>query len=109
MGCQAFEKGKESFAGNECLYRLCQDGIHFVLNFINLRKVRVPLPFWKQAIEIKSLSHEQIEDIDTREQIKAMSQGSFCIYIREEIGGKLVEDAMVGQNFRNSFHLMVSK
>ncbi len=34
MGCQVFEKGKLSFAGNECLYRLCQDGIHFILDYL---------------------------------------------------------------------------
>jgi hypothetical protein len=38
-----------------------------------------------------------------------MSQGSFCIYIDEIVEGKRVMDAMVGQNFKNSFHLMVGK
>ena len=62
MGCQVFEKGKESFAGHECLYRLCQDGIHFLLDFINLRKIKVPLSFFKKLIPLQSLSHEQIEE-----------------------------------------------
>lgn len=38
-----------------------------------------------------------------------MTQGSFCIYIDEVINGKHVIDAMVGQNFKNSLHLMVSR
>jgi hypothetical protein len=38
-----------------------------------------------------------------------MSQGSFCIYIDEKIGDNHVIDAMVGQNFKSSFHLMVGK
>ena len=38
-----------------------------------------------------------------------MSQGSFCVYFEEEIEGKTVKDAIVGQNFKNSLHLMVSK
>jgi len=38
-----------------------------------------------------------------------MSQGSFCIYIDEIIDGRRVVDAMVGQNFKCSFHLMVGK
>jgi len=38
-----------------------------------------------------------------------MSQGSFCIFIDEVIDGRHVVDALVGQNFKNSFHLMVGK
>ena len=41
--------------------------------------------------------------------MKGMSQGSFCVYFEEEIEGKTVKDAIVGQNFKNSLHLMVSK
>lgn len=44
-----------------------------------------------------------------KEQMKSMSQGSFCIYIDEVIDGKRVVDAVVGQNFMSSFHLMVGK
>ena len=70
MGCQVLEKGKESFAGHECLYRLCQDGIQFLLDFIHLRKIKVPLSFFRKMIPIQSLSHDQIEDVEIREQIK---------------------------------------
>jgi hypothetical protein len=38
-----------------------------------------------------------------------MTQGSFTLYINEEIDGENVIDAVVGQNFKNSLHLMVSK
>ncbi len=38
-----------------------------------------------------------------------MSQGSFCVYIDEVIDGMRIVDALVGQNFKNSFHLMVGK
>ena len=62
MGCQVFEKGKESFAGHQCLYRLCQQGIHFLMDHINLRKIKVPLSFFKKAISIHSLAHENIEE-----------------------------------------------
>lgn len=50
MGCKAFEKGKESFAGNECLYRLCQDSIHFLLPLLTRRKVRVSLEDFRLLI-----------------------------------------------------------
>lgn len=43
MGCKVFEKGKESFAGYECLYRLSQEGIHFLLPFMKARKIKVSL------------------------------------------------------------------
>ena len=109
MGCIVFQKGKESFAGNECLYRLSQEGIHFILPYMNLRKIRVSLEFFRSMLSIPSLTHEKIPDAAIREQIQAISQGSFCIYIDEEIEGRKVVDAMVGQNFRSSLHLMVGK
>lgn len=62
MGCTAFEKGKESFAGHFCLYRLCQEGIHFTIDLITKRKVKVTLKFFKQMLELNSIPHEQIED-----------------------------------------------
>ena len=43
MGCKVFQKGKESFAGYECLYRLSQEGIHFLLPFMKARKIKVDL------------------------------------------------------------------
>ena len=109
MGCTVFEKGKESFAGYECLYRLSQEGILFLLPFMSERKVRVNLQFFKSVLSIHSLIHDDIQDQDIREQIRKMSQGSFCVYIDEIIGGKRVVDALVGQNFKSSFHLMVGK
>lgn len=109
MGCKIFEKGKESFAGYECLYRLSQEGIHFILPFMKERKVRVTLDFFKSVLSIHSLMHDDIKDEQIREQIRAMSQGSFCVFIEEELGGSRIVDALVGQNFKNSFHLMVGK
>jgi multisite-specific tRNA:(cytosine-C5)-methyltransferase/tRNA (cytosine34-C5)-methyltransferase len=109
MGCKLFKKGKESFAGYECLYRLSQEGIHFLLPFMSERKVRVNLQFFKSVLSIHSLIHDDIQDQDIREQIRKMSQGSFCVFIDEIVGGKRVVDALVGQNFKSSFHLMVGK
>ncbi len=60
-------------------------------------------------LSIHSLIHEEIEDIEVKEKVRAMTQGSFCLYIDEEINGERVIDAIVGQNFKNSLHLMVSK
>jgi len=91
------------------LYRLSQEGILFLLNLMKNRKVQVPLSFFKSVLSIHSLLHEDITDITTRERIRAMSQGSFCIFIDEVIDGRHVVDALVGQNFKNSFHLMVGK
>jgi hypothetical protein len=108
MGCQVLEKGKESFAGHECLYRLCQDGIHFILDHLHSRKLKVPLTFFKTILILKSVPHDHIEDQDIRGAIQSITQGSFCIYIDEFIDGNRVVDAVVGQNFKNSFHLMVS-
>lgn len=73
------------------------------------RKVRVTLEFFRSVLSIHSLIHDDIKDIEIRDRIKAMSQGSFCVYIDEVINGKHVLDVMVGQNFKNSFHLMVGK
>ena len=109
MGCKVFEKGKESFSGHECLYRLSQEGIHFILPYMKNRKIKVSLKFFKSVISIHSLVHDEIKDEQVKEHIKKMSQGSFCIYIDEIIDGKRVLDAVVGQNFMSSFHLMVGK
>jgi len=109
MGCRVLEKGKESFAGHECLYRLSQEGIHFLLPFMKARKIRVSVNFFKSVIRIHSLVHDNIEDEDIRIQMKGMSQGSFCVYIDEEIAGRRVVDSVVGQNFKSSFHLLVGK
>lgn len=65
--------------------------------------------FFRSMLSIHSLLHEDIKDVEIREKIKLMSQGSFCIYIDELIEGRRVVDAMVGQNFKSSFHLMVGK
>jgi hypothetical protein len=73
------------------------------------RKVRVNLQFFKSVLSIHSLIHDDIQDQDIREQIRKMSQGSFCVFIDEIVGGKRVVDALVGQNFKSSFHLMVGK
>jgi hypothetical protein len=61
------------------------------------------------VIKINSLVHDSIQEEDIRIQMKAMTQGSFCLYIEEEIEGQLVVDAVVGQNFKSSFHLLVGK
>lgn len=76
---------------------------------MKLRKIRVSLEFFRSMLSIPSLTHEKIPDPEVRQQVEAISQGSFCLYIDEEIGGRRVVDAMVGQNFRNSLHLMVGK
>jgi hypothetical protein len=61
------------------------------------------------VLSIHSLMHDDIKDIEIREKIRKMTQGSFCIYIDEFIDGYKFVDALVGQNFKNSFHLMVGK
>lgn len=66
MGCKVFEKGKESFAGYECLYRLSQQGIHFILPYMNERKVKVTIDFFKSVLSIHSLMHDDIKDIEIR-------------------------------------------
>lgn len=91
------------------MYRLNQEGINFILPFINERKVRVTLEFFKSVLSIHSLMHDDIKDDDIREKIRKMSQGSFCVYIDEIVEGVHIIDALVGQNFKNSFHLMVGK
>lgn len=73
------------------------------------RKIRVNLPFFKSVIKINSLVHDSIEDENIRIQMREMSQGSFCLYIDEVIDGHHVVDALVGQNFKSSFHLLVGK
>ena len=80
-----------------------------MLDHIHKRKIKIPLQFFKQVIPVKSLPHEAIEDSEIRERISNLGQGSFCLYIDEEIDGKRVVDAIAGQNFKNSFHTMVSK
>lgn len=77
--------------------------------FMKERKVRVTLDFFKSVLSIHSLMHDDIKDDEIREKIRKMTQGSFCVYIEEEIGGSRIVDALVGQNFKNSFHLMVGK
>ena len=109
MGCKVFEKGKETFAGHSCLYRLSQEGIHFLLPFMKARKIRVSLDFFKAVIKIHSLVHDNIEDKEVRGQMKEMVQGSFCLFIEEEVEGRSVVDAVVGQNVKHSFHLLVGK
>ena len=76
---------------------------------IEKRKIKVPLDFFKKVLSIHSMTHDEIESIEVREKVRAMTQGSFTLYIDEEIDGERVVDAVVGQNFKNSLHLMVSK
>ena len=57
MGCKAFEKGKQSFAGSECLYRLCQDSIHFILPLMTRRKVRVTLDIFRMLVQQITIKH----------------------------------------------------
>ena len=83
MGCKVFEKGKESFSGHECLYRLCQEGIHYILPWIENRKLKVPLDFFKKVLSIHSMTHDDIESIEVREKVRTMTQGSFTLYIDE--------------------------
>jgi hypothetical protein len=109
MGCKAFEKGKESFAGSECLYRLCQDSIHFLLPVLTKRKVRVTLEVFRLLIQHITIKHEQIADEATRHQLASINQGSFAVYIDEVLHGKPVIDALVAQNYRTAMNIMVSK
>ena len=67
------------------------------------RKIKVSLEFFKSVIKIHSLVHDQIEDESVRIQMKEMSQGSFCIYIDEEIYGKRV----VGRSCRSKFQELI--
>lgn len=54
---------------------------------IEKRKIKVPLEFFKKVLSIHSLTHDEIENIEVKEKIRAMTQGSFCLYIDEEING----------------------
>ena len=80
-----------------------------MLPFMKARKIKVSLAFFKSVIKIHSLVHDNIEDEEIKSQMKAMSQGSFCVFIDEVIAGKRVVDSVVGQNFKSSFHLLVGK
>ncbi len=80
-----------------------------MLPFMKARKIRVTLPFFRSVIKINSLVHDDIEDEQIKIQMREMSQGSFCLFIDELIDGHHVVDAIVGQNFKNSFHLLVGK
>ena len=47
----------------------------------------MPVDFFKKVLSIHSMTHDEIESIEVREKIRAMTQGSFTIYIDEEING----------------------
>lgn len=44
-----------------------------------------------------------------RKSIAEIPQGSFALYIQEEINGKLVEDCLAAQNFKSNMNMMISK
>ena len=50
---------------------------------MTLRKIKVSLDFFKQAIQRTSLPYDEIEPSEIRDQIKKMGQGTYCLYIDE--------------------------
>ena len=79
------------------------------MSHLTKRKVKVPLETFKQFIQVQNIRHDDIVNEEVRKAVADIPQGSFALYIEEEINGKLVEDCMAAQNFKSNTNMMISK
>lgn len=84
IGCKIFERGKESFGGQVSPFRICQEGLPYVLRFVTKRKVECSQ---EEFLEVVKRKHFRIEDFgfeSARKKIETLTSGCFVLYFGTE-------------------------
>ena len=72
-------KQKDENAVNFCLYRVCQDGLMYLLPFMHKRIFFVDEKFFVGVLKKKEIKHDDIEDEEVKNNLKEI--GSGCIVL----------------------------
>ena len=79
-GVKLFKANKQKNENAEfCLYRVCQDGLMYLLPFMHKRIYFVEEKFFIEVLSKKEIKHEDISDEDLKNKLKEDKPG--CIVI----------------------------
>ena len=65
--------------GTEWIYRISQNGVYHIYPFMTKRKIKVELNTFLWILNKTKLDFEEIEDLEFRDKVIALSQGWFVI------------------------------
>ena len=72
-------KQKDENATNFCLYRVCQDGLMYLLPFMHKRIFFVDENFFKEILKKKDIKHDDITDEELKKNLKEIGNG--CVVL----------------------------
>jgi len=72
-------KQKDENAVNFCLYRVCQDGLMYLLPFMHKRIFYIKQKLFVDILKMKEIKHDDIEDKELKKNLKEIGAG--CIVL----------------------------
>ena len=112
MGVKCFERCKSQYKGSACLFRIIQGGAKYLLPFMTKRVVKCTLATLRAMLGRVFLNIEDIPDLETKEEIKKMSIGSFLLYTEVEDPknpGKMVKEPLVAHKSEEKINVVADK
>ena len=89
-------KQKDENAVNFCLYRVCQDGLMYLLPFMHKRIYFVNEEFFVEILKKKEIRHDDISNEEIKNKLKEVGPG--CIII-VNVKNKPKEDDLESKNY----------
>ena len=72
-------KQKDENAVNFCLYRVCQDGLMYLLPFMHKRIFYIKEKLFVDILKLKEIKHDDIEDEELKKNLKEIGAG--CVVL----------------------------
>ena len=91
-------KQKDENAVNFCLYRVCQDGLMYLLPFMHKRIFYVNEKFFVDILMKKEMKHNDITDEEVKNSLKEI--GSGCVVL-VNVKNKIKDNEKEGLNYDN--------
>ena len=97
-------KKKNENTTNFCFYRVCQDGLMYLLPFMHKRIILVNEIFFKEILRKKDIKHEDITDEDLKGYLKEIGNGCVVLVNAKQISNKnKKEDENYNNYLKNNF------
>ncbi len=103
IGTRAFIKNRETFAGKECGYRICQESLRYLMPLMGRKRIEVPLPVFRWVVAQPKFEHHEAPAKELTTRLDEEGQGCLVIMLEGSCEG------VTCQNFAKSTTLMVSK
>lgn len=103
MGTKALERSRETFQGNQCRFRICQDSVNLLGPFMTKRKILISAEEFKFFVINKNAKYSEIPNQALSEDVKKLGQGTVVLFC------EAFNDYIVCQNFNQTVSIMTNK